>query len=280
MNFQIKFTLALLLLLFTGITSKSQNSAFFPIEGSVHNYSCTGISVGASYSFYITDKNGTIQENEFSVEFNFVNSKDGIVDIDGKASTSILWAKGASEQTYKLWLEADIDGCSNNIFIGISPLPNNRSIGFDVVASNECFTPESNGFELPVSLLSNIGGPLSENHYPVNVSFTVNGVEYGQVLESGTTVLQIAETMFTANYTQDTQVLVEITGAIDRRSAEVFPGNEKSAHTRTIFAIPEIEFTQQLKLLNELNEKTTAHIMYSPVSFDWQEPGTDYTWGE
>lgn len=279
MNLQIKFTLVVLSILITGISVKSQTN-LFPVEGSVHVYACTGISVGTTYTFYVTDENGKMLEDEFSVEFSFVNSDEGIVDNNGTASTSILWKEGASMQSYKLWLEASFDGCSNNIFIGVSPQPNNRSIGFDAVASNECFSPGGNGFELPVSLLANNGEPLPENHYPVNVSFTVNGTAYQQELDHGATVLQISETMFSANHEQDIQVVIEITGATDAHSADIYPDEENRTHARTIFAIPVIEFTQRLKLQKELNEETTAHIMYSPVGFDWQEPGSDYAGGE
>lgn len=279
MNLQIKFTLVVLSILIAGISVKSQTN-LFPVEGSVHVYECTGISVGASYSFYVTDENGKMLEDEFAVEFNFVNSNEGIVDNNGTAGTSILWKEGASKQSYKLWLEAIFDGCSNNIFIGISPTPNNRSIGFEALTSAECFSPGGNGFELPVSFLGNDGEPLAQNQFPVNVSFTVNGTAYQQVLDHGATVLQIAETMFSANHGQDTQVVVEITGATDAHSTYIYPDKENRTHTRTIFAIPVIEFTQRLKLQKELNEEITAHIMYSPVGFDWQEPGTDYTWGE
>jgi hypothetical protein len=193
-------------------------------------------------------------------------------------ATEIQWDLAGTY--YLVVTETNPLGCSTSRSLPVKVLPNNRSIGFDAVASNECFSPGGNGFELPVSLLANNGGPLPENHYPVNVSFTVNGTEHQQVLEFGTTTLQISETMFSADYSQDTEVLVKIIGAIDAHNAKIYPGEENSMHARTIFAIPEIEFTQQLKLLNELNEKTTAHIMYSPVGFDWQEPGTDYTRGE
>jgi hypothetical protein len=238
----------LLVFITSGYTTLAQNMALIPYESSIHSYTWNNITEGSTYTFYVTaNVEGETGESEF------IGQNSGVVGSDGTASTEIRWKAGSSLKSYEVWLEVSISGCSNRIFIEVSPQPNNRSIGFDVVASNECFTPGGNGFELPVSLLTNNGEPLPEGHYPVNVSFTVNGVEYGQVLESGTMVLQITETMFTANYTQDTQVLVEITGASDRHSAALAPGSENSLHTRVIYAIPEIEFVRKMQHLNDLN---------------------------
>lgn len=268
-----------ILLVFLALTfsysAKAQGLSLTPIEGSTHAYTCNGISEGSNYTFYVVAENGGL-----TGEYDFIGTNSGIVGFDGLASVQIRWNSGSAFNQYQVWLEVSSVGCSNQIFIGVTPQLNNRSIGFDAVASNACFSQDGNGFELPVSLLANNGGPLSENHYPVNVSFTVNGTEHQQVLEFGTTTLQISETMFSADYSQDTEVLVKITGATDAHNAKIYPGEENSMHARTIFAIPVIEFTQQLKLQEELNEETTAHIMYSPVGFDWQEPGSDYSGSE
>ncbi|RIH64837.1 hypothetical protein D1164_12395 [Mariniphaga sediminis] len=188
----------------------------------------------------------------------------------GLNETEIQWDLAG---TYYLSVtETDLQGCSNTKALTIQVLPNHRSIGFDITASNECFTPAGFGFELALTLLANHGEPLPKKYYPVNVTFAVNGATYEQVIEPDATTLQITETMFAANPAQDTQVLIEITGATDRHSAGIFPDDESSTHTRTIFAIPEIEFTQQIQLLKRLNEKTTAHTMFIPVCMERQEP--------
>jgi hypothetical protein len=169
--------------------------------------------------------------------------------------TEIQWDLAGTY--YLVVTETNPLGCSTSRSLPVQVLPNNRSVGFDVVASNACFSPGGNGFELPVSLLANNGEPLPEGHYPVNVSLMVNGVAYQQVLEYGTTVLQVSETLFAADHTQDTQVLVEITGATDRHSAALAPGSENSLHTRVIYAIPEIEFVRMMQQLKDLKNENS-----------------------
>jgi hypothetical protein len=259
-----KALLSLILLLVAGLLAAQEGISVY--EGARFSYR-VDFHDGNQYAWQVFSQLGQPVE-AVPGEFTFTGAPDW-------SETEIQWDLAGTY--YLVVTETNPLGCFTSRTLPVQVLPNNRSIGFDAIASNECFTPGGNGFELPALLLANNGEPLPENHYPVNVTFTVNGVAFQQMLEYGTSALQIAETMFSANHAQETQVLVEITGATDRHSAEVFPGDENSTHTRTIFAIPEIEFTQQLKLLNELNEKITAHIMYSPVGFDWQEPGTDYT---
>lgn len=274
--------LTVFMLLILVSAAMPQGSLAEPLEGTIHNYTCDGITPGADYVFYVDsniDGSG-ILDDLASVEFDFIGDVNGVVGADGLASATIQWNTGSSLNQYQVWLEVSFGGCSNMIHIEVSPQPNNRSIGFDALASNECFSPDGNGFELPVSFLGNDGEPLAQNQFSVNVEFTVNGTAYEQTMHSSADNLQIESTMFAANPAEDTQVVVEITGAYDANSAELFPEEENSSHTRTIYAIPVIEFTQQMKLQKELNEETTAHIIYSPVGFDWQEPGTDYTWGE
>lgn len=281
----VKYTIITLLLLISfGFSAQAQGTALQPFEGATHTYMWDGLQEGVEYEFYVTADAGgnSVFDDGVTKEFDFLTTANGTVNGgNSAASAQVHWNPGAALTSYFLWIKiTGTSGCSNYRFVEILPQPNNRSIGFDVVASNECFSPGGNEFELPVSFLGNDGELLAQNQFPINVDFTVNGTAYQQNMQSADENLQIESAMFAADPAQDTQVLVEITGATDAHSAQLFPGEENSTHTRTIFAIPVIEFTQQLKLQKKLNEETTAHIMYSPVGFDWQEPGTDYTGGE
>ena len=280
-----KHTITTLLLLISyGFSAQAQGTALQPFEGAIHTYLWDGLQEGVEYEFYVTADAGgnSVFDDGVTEEFDFLTTADGTVtEGNSAASAQVQWNPGAALKNYFLWIKiTGTSGCSNYRFVEILPQPNNRSIGFDVVASNECFSPGGNGFELPVSFLGNEGEPLAQNQFPVNVEFAVNGTVYQQIMQSGADNLQIENTMVAANPAQDTQVIVEITGATDAHSAEIFPGEDNSTHTRTIFAIPEIEFTQRLKLQKKWNEEITAHTVYSPVSFDWQEPGPGYTGGE
>lgn len=247
--------LSLILLLAAGSLAAQEGISVY--EGARFSYR-VDFHDGNQYAWQVFSQLGPPQE-AVPGEFTFT----GVPDVH---ETEIQWELAG---TYYLTVtETDPAGCSNTKALAVQVLPNNRSIGFDIVASNECFTPGGNGFEVPVSLLANNGEPLPENHYPVNVSFTVNGTAHQQVLDYGATALQIAETMFSADRTQDTQVLVEITNATDRHSAAVAPDAENSVHTRIIYAIPEIEFVRQMQQLEELNYENSIVYNSAPGNGD------------
>jgi hypothetical protein len=121
-------------LLAFGLTANAQSTSRYPYEGSMHTYTCNGISVGAGYQFYITaSANGNgVYDDGLTGEFDIKNAK-GTVGSDGLATTDIQWNNGASQHIYYLWLEATAPGgCSNYIQIQITPLANQ----FDILSEN------------------------------------------------------------------------------------------------------------------------------------------------
>lgn len=122
------------MLLAFGQIVKAQNTLLTPYEGSIHNYTCNGISVGVDYRFYITansDGSG-IYDDGLTGEFDILNT-NGVIGEDGLAATDVSWNTGASEHIYYLWLEATIPGgCSNNIHLRITPQVND----FDMLSQN------------------------------------------------------------------------------------------------------------------------------------------------
>jgi hypothetical protein len=115
-------------------TALAQSTALRPYEGALHTYACNGISVGATFEFYITanaDGSGRYDDGLTS-EFDIINS-NGVVSGDGLASTQIQWNIGASAHIYYVWLEATITGgCSNRISLQISP----QASQFDLMSEN------------------------------------------------------------------------------------------------------------------------------------------------
>jgi len=132
---QLKHIIMLVIMLLAcGLTAESQSTARSPYEGAMHTYTCNGISVGASYKFYITanaDGSG-LYDDGLTGEFDIINAT-GVVGADGLASTPIQWNVGASSHIYYVWLEASISGgCSNYINIQITPQVNH----FDLLSEN------------------------------------------------------------------------------------------------------------------------------------------------
>ncbi|HCE58420.1 MAG TPA: hypothetical protein DER09_11455 [Prolixibacteraceae bacterium] len=157
--------------------------------------------------------------------------------------------------------ETDAGGCSNKKALAVQVQPNNRSIGFGLTASTECFSISGNDFQLALSLLDNNGAPLTAAYFPLAVQFTVNGEPQSQLLRYNDQTLQITETMFTANPQQNTSVEVMITNVTDVKNVPVQPG-ANGTHLRTIYAIPEIEFTEELRRQYYDKERITAYSSF------------------
>jgi hypothetical protein len=263
-----QYIILVFLALTFGYSANAQGLSLTPIEGSIHDYTCNGITEGSSYTFNVVATNGAQTGG-----YDFIGVNSGIIGNDGLASTQIQWNTGSSLNQYEVWLDVSISGCSNKIFIGVSPQPNNRSIDFDVVASTECFNIAGNNFTVSIITEDNNGQPIPAAYFPLSVQFTVNGNIQSQLLEFDNQVLQVNETMFSANPAQNTAVEVAIANVTDVKNAPVQPGATNGVHIRTIFAIPEIEFTEELrKLYNVKHEEITAYTNNNARRMERMEP--------
>jgi hypothetical protein len=210
-------------------------------------------------------------------EYNFMGGKSGIVGNDGTVSAQIQWNTGSSLNQFELWLEVTSSGCSNQIFIGVSPQPNNRLIGFEGVASTDCFNLSGNNFAIAFITKDNNGQPIPAAFFPLQVEFTVNGNIQSQLVAFDDHMLKINETMFAANPQENTTVVVEITKVTDIKNSPVQPGENNGVHAKTIFAIPEIEFTEELrKRFEAQREENTAYNFVGDRGFDLVEPNQNY----
>jgi hypothetical protein len=251
-----------------GYAANAQGLSLTPIEGSIHDYTCNGITEGSSYTFNVVATNGAQTGG-----YDFIGVNSGIIGNDGLASAQIQWNTGSSLNKYEVWLEVSASGCSNKIFLGVSPQPNNRSIGFDVVASTECFNVSDNNFTVSFITEDNNGQPIPAAYFPLSVQFTVNGTIQSQLLEFDNQVLQVNETMFAANPAQNTVVEVAIVSVTDLKNAPVQPGAANGTHIHTIFAIPEIEFTEELlKKYYSKHEEITAFTNNNARRMERMEP--------
>ncbi len=250
-----------------GVLAKAQHSAVAPLEGGVYDYVCNGISVGAEYNFYVAenpDGSGRYDDG-LTDEFDFIGDVSGTIGADGLAAAQILWNEGASAYEYNVWLEVTIEGCSNNIRLEVKPQQNNHSVGFDLTASTECFNTSDNSFLLALQTADNNGQPLTSDYFPLEVEFSIGGQLYTQVVDFNNQNIQVNEAWFTVDPTTNSDVLVEIVKATDKDDIPVKPDAASAIHTRTIFALPQIEFSQAIITKYNLNDtKITA---YMPAAF-------------
>ena len=248
------------------LLAKAQPSAVTPLEGGSYVYTCNGISEGADYNFFVSaNADGTgVYDDGLTLEFDFIGNTTGVVGDDSLATTEILWNEGASLSNYHVWLEVSISGCSNSIRLDVTPQLNNRFAEFEITASTECFNTAGNSFFGTLITLDNNRQPLAAACFPLNVKFSVNGVSYSQKLQFDDQNIQVNEDWFSPDPTVDNDILLEITSITDKDGIPVKPG-ASATHTHTIFALPTIEFTEELRKKYLINEGAFAHIVaYNP----------------
>lgn len=169
--------------------------------------------------------------------------------------------------------ETDVSGCSNVKALAVTVISNNRSIGFEEMVSGACFNDAGNAFMLPVQVFDNGGEELNSSLYPLQVTFTVNGIEYSQTLAYNNRQIEIEAGRFTALSGADTKIPVEITGAVDSNGDDIDP-SVKKLHTRTIFARPVIAFNvAALQLTQGASYDHRVDVLAGDASgavFDWR----------
>lgn len=167
--------------------------------------------------------------------------------------------------------ETDPTGCSNLKALAISVISNKRTIGFEELSSSECYQPPDNGFNLSIKVFDDGGLPLDASYFPIDVSFTVNGSTYSQLITYVNQEVLISTDMFVLTPNADTEVVVEITQAVDNQNGGIQSSN-KAIHTHSIFAPPELEFVSSNDLVQEgshgtyevqLNKGNTENTVYS-----------------
>jgi len=151
--------------------------------------------------------------------------------------------------------EVDPNSCSNVKVLPVIVLPADRTIGFETIASNSCAHINQNGFSLDVKVLDDSGVPLGDEYYPLNVNFMFNSEAYSQVLNSSGQTLDIKEEWILIDPGITNTFEIQITGASDVNDKQILPQAGMDLHTRTIFAIPVITFTND-------NVKITQGLHY------------------
>jgi len=123
-----------------------------------------------------------------------------------------------------------------------SVVSTNRTIGFTAISSAVCINKGINGFALPLKIQESGGPPLGESGFPVSVEFTVNSKSYSQLVEYANQVLEIKDEWIAINPQFDNKTEVQLVKASDVKGIPVYPEPGKDIHTRTIYAVPDIEF--------------------------------------
>lgn len=152
---------------------------------------------------------------------------------------------------YILATETDNSGCTNIRSIAVTVVPNNRSVGFVTAAGNSCFYDGENSFSIPLLVLDNDGLPLAENAFPVNLTFNVNNEERSEQVAFSNKQLNVSEEWFNPGQQNNSLITVEIKAAADVDGVPLQLVNR--IFTQTIYALPAIEFSDELADTISLN---------------------------
>lgn len=199
---------------------------------------------GAMSSHFVDDHPGSDYSWKVLIDFSpdiYANSSDySFTTVNGSHEISMRW--NTPGLYYLDVTETDITGCTNRKVLAVNVVSNNRSIAFTTNTSSDCFNELGNGFGLPLRILEDGGVPLGAAGFPVDVGFTVNGTAYSQQILYDQQVVNIDASWFVADSKQETSVLVQLNSARDKQGVTIPLVSGGDVHTRSIRAIPQLEF--------------------------------------
>jgi len=218
---------------------------------------------GSTYSWNVlTDFSPDTEANP--VDYSFISS-------NGSYQIQIHWNKAG--WYYLNVTETDITGCKNRKVLAVNVISNNSSIAFNSTVSSDCFNLSDNGFELPLQILDDGGIPLDEAEFPVDVEFTVNGKSYTEDIVYDQQVLNINTSWFTQDKENESQVIVQLTGATNNQGTDIPLLEGNNIHTRTIHPVPQLEIIYDKSSINEHD-----YGIYEAVLSVGEPEGAIYNW--
>src|SRR5680860_525289 len=219
-------------------------------------YCNVDVHPGNNYMWEVVTQFNPVTNANIS-DFSFINGSNSF-------EAEIKWLQKGNY--YLMVTETDASGCTNSKALGVSVLPKEQSIEFEITTSNRnaCFDLSGNSFEQSVSILKSSGKPLEDKYFPLAVEFKVNDVIFSQPIELNNNVLQIRDRWFSINSEQNTEVVVEITKITGNDNTIIPISNGNNRSTSTIFAIPKIEFNISVQDTIPLYSYHTFEATYQP----------------
>lgn len=230
-----KSILISLILSFLAVTYVAAQDAFTPYQGTQHTYQVNS-HIGSSYQWAVyTQVNSLVA----------ASSTTATITGNGNSQITILWNQAGDY--YLLVTETDNTGCTNTKAMRISVVNNNFKVLFTTATSSVCYQASSN-FSLPIQFKDESNGlPVAATHFPISVSFQVNGVSQpAQPVSFANQNLLISGSSYTTNPNSDTPVEIKITGATDIFNLTIPPESTsgQNIHLHTISAQPQIQFAE------------------------------------
>jgi gliding motility-associated-like protein len=183
----------------------------------------------------------------------------------------IKWLK--SGMYYLKVVETDMKSCENLKVLPVNVISNTRSIGFLATSGSSCFSSGGNGFSIPLIAFDNKGKPLTEDYFPLAVEFSLNGKGYAQELAFNNQMLTILDDWLDVDPQSNFNAKVEIISAKDVRDNDIPPDPNLKTYTRTILALPQIEFETLLQTVEQ-----GTQVTYKVKMLTGKPENSVYTW--
>lgn len=209
----------------------------FLIAGAINTYGQAPVYAGQPVSLSVTNHVGNTYQWGLYLDDQAIvaaNAADFTVSASGNTANYNISVAGTY---YAIVMETDALGCSTGRSLQIIVLPNTSKVSFTNTTSSACFQA-SNDFTIPVQFQDESDVPLSATHFPIQVSFQINGVNQpAQTITFANQVLAISGSAFTVHPNSDAPVTITITGATDIDNLNLQPEttSEQNIHKRTIF---------------------------------------------
>lgn len=202
------------------------------------------VYVGAESSHFVEDHPGSEYSWKVLVDFSpdtEANPTDfTFTSATNQHNVSVRWNKVGLY--YLDVVETDITGCTNRKVLAVNVVPNNRSIAFVNFESTACYNANPSGFRLPIRVLDDGGIELDASYFPVDVDVDIGGELITYRITYDNQGITIPDSLIIANPESETQTEIRITEARDVNGQTIDPLTGSDVHTRTISAIPQLEF--------------------------------------
>lgn len=226
------------------------------MEGATHIYHVEN-HPGNSYRWFVV-------EGVNAVDYTFISSPDF-------NEVNIKW-NVPGDYTLRV-VESDENGCTTIREMLINVFPNNRSISFNTTNSAENFNAGNNGFWLPLNILDNGGGGLDEPNFPVEVELEIGGEQYTFTVSYADQRIFIPDSLVNASPEVDMQTEITLVAARDAKGQSIQPLDTNYQHVHTVYAVPQIEFTQTDDLVYQLDTGSYTVEMITGLA-----QGATYSW--
>ena len=222
----------LIIALLLAVTTVAAQDAISPFEGASHHYQVEQHD-GNTYQWQVYQELVPLVVADVQ-DYDFLSG-------ESTSSVEMQWLKAGIY--YLMVVESDPGGCNNLKVLRIEVIPNNLKFAVGNVESESCYEASGNDFIVALRFQDNAGKPLGQEHFPIDVTFSVDGEQQpSQKISYFKQELEIGSSSYATQSNQNTLVLVSLDEATDSKNIKIRPDQEKSTHEHQIFARPELSF--------------------------------------